>query len=127
MRKSFLKEFVLSLLIVPFLALGACDVLGIGGVTGEYQLTTVNGEALPFGEDFFTIESGTLTLESDDSYTVQITFGSNGETETDTTSGTYEVQDETITFTGPDDTFTGTLDGNTITITDDALTMVFEK
>ncbi len=111
------------------------SVFSPSGVSGTYNLTSVNGVALPAtvtGEDDLgnpetvTFTAGSLTLQADGTHTSSVTAAAFG---TDTGTGTYTlVGTSTINFVESDgETFSGTLSGNRITIFADALTFIFEK
>ncbi len=123
--------------LLPFLAamsVLACDT----GVSGTYDLVTINDQELPFTYELFgtvTITSGSLALTSDSTFTATLTnyFG-DGDPETLTlSSGTFTLDESNIIhFTsGPEseDDFPpeGTWDGDQITVSDDGDTLVFRR
>ena len=118
--------------LLPFLAamsVLACDT----GVSGTYDLVTINDQELPFTFELFgpvTITSGSLTL-SDSTFTATLTsYDGDGDNES---SGTITLDESNIIhFTsGPEseDDFSaeGTLDGDQITVLDDDWTLVFRR
>ena len=118
--------------LLPFLAamsVLACDT----GVSGTYDLVTINDQELPFTFELFgpvTITSGSLTL-SDSTFTATLTsYDGDGDNES---SGTITLDESNIIhFTsGPEseDDFPpeGTLDGDQITVLDDDWTLVFRR
>ncbi len=118
------------------------DIFG-DGVSGTYNLKTVNGKSLPAvivevtGAYKLEITAGSVTLNEDNTFSASITFreteGTTVTTQTETDSGTYSVSGSTITFTSPGtgSAFTGTLSGGTLTVTtredDTTVVLVFEK
>ncbi len=122
--------------LLPFLAamsVLACDT----GVSGTYDLVSLNGEELPFSVGTFTLTSGSLALTSDSTFAVTLTgyFG-DGDPETENDSGTFTLDvSNVIHFTpGPESDnvtpYEGTLDGDQIQITaslDDDYTFVFRR
>ena len=116
MMTRITAKSTIPLLLALFFTLGGCDdLLSGGGHLGEYELVSVQGEPVPNN----VWESGTLTLESDDTWNMYLR-SSSGNT---TASGTYEVSGSTVTFDDGTDTFTGTLDGSTLTV----MEYVFER
>lgn len=124
------------------LVLSACgDAFTPDGTSGTYDLTLVNGIAMPASisivEDGITVQfsfdTGTLTLRADGTYTfastLTITSGSTTVAESETESGTFALQEPaTIIFTATDgDTGSGTIAGGIITIIDDEFVFVLEK
>ena len=124
--------------LLPFLAamlVFACDA----GVSGTYDLVTINDQELPFTFEIFTtvtITSGSLTL-SDSTFTATLTSydGVDGDPETFFyESGTFTLDESNVIhFTpGPEseDDFPseGTWDGDQITVSeDDEDTFVFRR
>ncbi len=110
----------------------ACDA----GVSGTYDLVTINDQELPFTYELFgtvTITSGSLTL-SDSTYTIAImSYEGDEDPETSNESGTITLDESNIIhFTpGPEseDDFPpeGTWDGDQITVPDDGDTVVFRR
>lgn len=116
-------------------------------VTGNYTLISVNGVLVPVvftAEQFFTlrITAGTLTINSNDTFTASATYeqtlvvGGVKTTDTVTCTGTYAMNGATITFTEANSTnancggvYTGTWDGeNTLTVDFDVgVQALFEK
>ena len=125
--------------------LTACgDALSPEGVSGRYNLVSVNGEFIPSSETVTvrpgftltrTVSAGSVSLSANNTYsaslTIQIEDSAHGTSgpDTETDSGTFElVEPATIRFTSSDgDTFSGTLDGNRLTIIEDGDSFVFEK
>ncbi len=132
---------LLSVALASSLVFGCGDSFSPGGVSGAYNLQSVNGQNIPSSETVtqggftFTVEitSGTLRLNSDNTWSVSvtssITSGGTTLTDTSTESGTFTlVEPSTIRFTDSDgDTFAGTWDGDTITIIDNGDSLVFRK
>ena len=117
------------------------DATGPGGTSifGTYTLETINGSSLPFvvfqvGNDKVEITAGSVQLNSDNTYSVSVTFrlteAGTVTTETDTGAGTFTATGSTIQFSDAGDgsgPFTGSISGNTLTIIDDGDTFVFGK
>jgi hypothetical protein len=115
------------------MAVFACDA----GVSGTYDLVTINDE-LPLTFELFgtvTITSGSLTL-SDSTFTTTLTSydGADGDPETFFyASGTFTLDESNIIhFTsGPEseDDFPpeGTWDGDQISVSEDDWTLVFRR
>ena len=119
------------LLMLAFAALACGDSStdpNNGSVVGTYALVSVNGHTLPAVDDNGnTISAGSVTLRGDNSFTVSETSAGDQQT----TTGTYSVSGNSITFTPstPGDTGAiGTFDGTTLTVdaTDEG-TLVFHK
>ena len=145
MRKIVGSLFVLAA-VVTFPA--CSDSTGPNrAVTGNYTLISVNGVLMPvvFSVDqLFTlrITAGTLTLNSNNTFTASATYeqtlagGGAKTTDTQTCTGTYAMSANTITFTEANSNnancggvYTGTWDGeNSLTVEFDAgVQAVFEK
>ncbi len=107
--------------LLAAMAVFACDA----GVSGTYDLVTINDQELPVTGEFFgtiTITSGSLTL-SDSTFTATLAiYDGDGDNES---SGTFTLDESNIIhFTsGPEseDDFPseGTWDGDQITVSDD--------
>ena len=118
--------------LLAAMAVFACDA----GMSGTYDLVTINDQELPVTGEFFgtiTITSGSLTL-SDSTYAFTImSYEGDGDPETFNESGTITLDESNIIhFTsGPEseDDFPpeGTLDGDQITVLDDDWTLVFRR
>ena len=111
----------------------ACEV----GVSGTYDLVTIDDQELPFTYEIFsteiTIASGSLTL-SDSTFTVTFTsYDGDGDPETENDSGTFTLDESNIIhFTpGPESGDEGpveaTWDGDQITISDGEAALVFRR
>ena len=122
--------------LLAAMAVFACDT----GVSGTYDLVSVNGEELPFTYELFgtvvAITSGSLTL-SDSTFTATVIGDGDpdsfGDEETATLSGTFTLDESNVIhFTpGPEseDDFPpeGTLDGDQISVSEDDETFVFRR
>jgi hypothetical protein len=128
MRKSLVG---LALLSVIGSAAACSDItggLGIGGITGDYQLRTFNGQSLPAFMGSSTFSSDELiaevfTIEADGTYVDTYQIRSTSVTGARTTQtfqdfGTWDRNNTAFQFqdsrTG--DIFTGSLNGSTLTI-----------
>lgn len=107
-------------------------------VAGTWELSTVNGGALPFvvfqtTTDKVEIMSDVITATSTGTFTQSTTFRttSNGQAQTTTTpdAGTYTLSGTAVNFTFNSDgsTGTGSLSGNTLTVTQSGLALVYKK
>ena len=117
--------------LLAAMAVLACDT----GVSGTYDLVTIDDQELPFSFELFgtvTITSGSLTL-SDSTYTYTMTSYQGDDPETFNESGTITLDESNIIhFTpGPEseDDFPseGTWDGDQITVSDLGETLVFRR
>ncbi len=113
------------------------------GVSGLYNLVSVNGEAIPWSGTAielgvtvtFTYTAGSFSLNANNTYssstTIEVEGGGFSRTDIVTDSGTFElVEPATILFTrSVGGTFPGTLDGNRLTPGDGTgdLIFVFER
>ena len=127
--------------------LTACgDSFSPEGVSGLYNLVSVNGEAIPYsetvpvGQVIETFSAGSVSLSANNTYSISLTIGIDGAAGiSNTDSGTFElVEPATIRFTTSSlvvppgkrrlrGDFSGTLDGNRLTIILDGDSFVFEK
>ncbi len=112
------------------------DAFSPSGVAGTYTLRSANGISLPATVDFgggeiVTVNSGSVTLNENGTWTSTITATDTEGTETETSSGTFTlIEPNTVRFTevGDPDVFTAVIDGNRITvIVDGVVSLVFEK
>ena len=114
--------------LLPLLA--AMAVLACGaGVSGTYDLVTINDQELPFSYELFgAFTSGSLALTSDSTFTATLT-GSFGDEETATLSGAFTLDEPNVIHFASDDEdpFEGTWDGDQITFSLDDLTLVFRR
>jgi len=106
----------------------ACgDSFSPEGISGTYNLETINGTDLPASSmDGSVYTAGSITLTAEGTFTVSATW--DGEEETSV--GTFTlVEPSTIRLAFPgEDTLSGTLDGDRLTlIGDDGDTFVFRK
>ena len=113
------------------------------GVSGLYNLVSVNGEAITWWGDAielgvtvtFTYTAGSFSLNANSTYsnstTIEVERGGFSSTDIVTDSGTFElVEPATILFTrSVGGTFPGTLDGNRLTPGDGTgdIIFVFER
>ncbi len=127
---------MLRKLLIPMLLIGCGDATGPDAIAGNYALQSVNGADLPFIivqvlEDKAEITVGSVRINADltwsSSITAEITEGGVTITETETSTGTYTLNETAITFIEQGDTFSGSFAGSTLTIIDDGLTWVFRK
>ena len=139
----------LASIVLTGALLTACgDSFSPEGVSGLYNLVSVNGTALPYSETVTvgpgmtvvteTVSAGSVSLSANNTYSVSITIGIDGADIPNAGSGTFElVEPATIRFTSSSlvvpagnrllESFSGTLDGNRLTIIDYGDSFVFEK
>jgi hypothetical protein len=136
----------LALAAATALAAGACSDSNAPtkSFVGSYALISVNGETLPLSiidqpSLRVTLESGSLLLSANNTFTETVTLGGvvDGVTQPPeqlSCSGTYTRSGDKFTLTAPasescsGDTLNGTLDGTTLTFTDDTgETLVFRR
>jgi hypothetical protein len=109
--------------------LGACGSDSTGpsnaNVAGTYSLSTVDGSSLPFtvpntGDNTEIVQSATITLTSDSTYSAVASGTENGESTTIITdAGSYSVSGSQVTFTSSviqGGNYTGTVSGSTLTV-----------
>ncbi|MGH7709992.1 MAG: hypothetical protein ACREOG_01840 [Gemmatimonadaceae bacterium] len=107
-------------------------------VVGLYTLATVNGQALPvvvdqLGNDKAEVTAGTVTLRADRTFTditqVRLTIAGNVTNETETATGTWTRQTNTVQFNPTGFTaYSMTWDGaNRLTQSVAELTLVYTK
>jgi hypothetical protein len=109
MMRSIARRAALGTLLTGLAACGGDAGTGIrASVTGTYQLSTVNGERLPFTENssgaVVLITAGQLVAQSDGSFSEAITRsttppGGATTTATTTSTGTFTVGNQVIVFT----------------------------
>jgi hypothetical protein len=110
--------------------LGACGSDSTGpnnaNVAGTYALSTVDGANLPYtvpntGDNAEVVQSATITLTSDSTYTAVANGTENGDPSVIITdAGNYSVSGSQVTFTSTiiqGGNYTGTVSGSTLTVT----------
>jgi hypothetical protein len=123
------SAFVLTVIVATLAACGS-DKKGVTGptdVTGTYALATIDGNSLPFTvpnnpDHTIVIQSGTVILNSDHSYTIGGTGTSDGgdPQQVIADAGTYTLSGSTVTFTSTTFTslvYTATATSTTLTET----------
>jgi hypothetical protein len=136
------RRLAIGVFTTLVLACGGDSVTGAASVVGSYSLRTVNGAALPVTftdsingvlAQYTIIAPSTFTLGADKSVriiqTIRFVFGSIDEIQADTSTGTYSLSGQQVTFSQPGSTsFTGTWNGsNMLTLTDADIVFVFRK
>ena len=113
----------LALVVLTGALLTACggNPFSPEGVSGLYNLVSVNGNELPWTSDQgATTFAGSFNLNANNTYSTSVTIQppSSNIPATVTASGTFElVEPDTIRFTRSDGgMFSGTLDGNRLTL-----------
>lgn len=128
MRKSLLTISSAALLVGAAACSSDLTGLGLGSVTGTYQLETFNGSVLPtisfqdnfeqdrlLAETFMVFSDGTY----EDDYTLRITTSSGTSDQSFRDVGTFQQNNNAIQFrdSRTANVFTGSITGNTLTIT----------
>lgn len=131
-RHSLTRHAAVLAFAAALATLAACgsDKKGTTGpkdVTGTYALTTIDGQSLPYTvpnnpDNDIVIQSGTVTLNSDHSYSIGGTGTSDGGSpqQVIADAGTYSLSGSTVTFTSTAHsplTYTGTATSNSLTET----------
>ena len=118
---------------------GVADAFPAESVVGAYDLISFDGNPIPFTIQpgpgtLVTLESGRLTLTTDETWMISHTFsyldGSTTSTATDTSSGTYALTEpNTIRFREDqeDEDGVGTIEGGRITLIFPGVVLVYEK
>jgi hypothetical protein len=115
-----LAVLTLPLMLIAVSACGDDDDSGTT-VTGQYDLTQVDGQDIPTsGEELgseFTFSDGSITLDEDGGWTMSIEIEESTEIHND--EGSYTAEDGDIEFTSTTfgDDFSGTVDDGTLEIT----------
>ncbi len=132
-----MRRFLLAIVLAFAAACG--DSSGPdAGHRGEYTLRSFDGDPLPAtlfedAQDYIRIDSGSLSLDADGSFTIVSTLSYRIEgdagSETGALVGTYTRSGSTIVLTDTDgEVFTATYDGaNQLTITDEGSVLVYRK
>ncbi|MBW8771236.1 MAG: hypothetical protein JF589_15890 [Gemmatimonadetes bacterium] len=140
MMRSIIRAAVSAGALVVLSACGGGDA-GTGvraSVTGTYQLSTVNGQSLPFTESssgaVVKITAGQLVAQSDGTFSETLTRattppGGATTTQSTTSSGTFTVGNQVIVFTygGSAGTALGSLISNGISIQNGANAFEYKK
>jgi len=140
MMRSIIRVAISAGALAVLSACGGSDA-GTGvraSVAGTYQLSTVNGQALPFTETssgaVVKITAGQLVAQSDGTFSESLTRtttppGGATTTATTTTTGTYTVGNQVIVFTygGSAGTSLGSLIGNGVSIQSGVNAFVYVK
>ncbi len=132
----------ISLVVLTSTLLTACgDSFSPEGVSGFYELESINGDPIPFSETITfdgqsittSITAGSVSLNENSTYSMSLTFqiegGGTTISDTETDSGTYTlVEPASVRFTNSEgDTFAGTKDGDRLTLIEEGMTFVFRK
>jgi hypothetical protein len=132
-----MKRFTfLMLLVVSVMGCGDGGT-GPGSVTGRYELRTVNGGSVPYvlftiGNDRYEVTSGSVQVSEDKSFTVvmntKTTESGATTTDSETTTGTWTLAGDQITFKDGEGTnTTGVITGDQLTFISDEISLVFRK
>ncbi len=127
-----LATSTLALVVLTGGLLTACgDPFSPEGVSGVYNLETLNGNSLPASSvDGTLVTAGSITLNADGTVIISLTGEfQTGVTVTLTSSGTFTlVEPSTIRITVEGDALSFTLDGDRLTLGgEDGDTFVFRK
>jgi len=125
-RRGVVRPVVALTFALAVATLAACGsdkkVTGPTDVAGTYSLSTVDGNSLPFTvpnnpNHTVVVQSATMTLGADHSYTLSGTGTSDGgpSTQVVADAGTYAFSGSTVTFTST--TYTGLIYAGTATTT----------
>ena len=113
---------VLTLVILAS-ACGGSDSTGpASNPVGTYRLEAIDGQPLPYDLFSSEIQSGSLTLRADGTYSATTTsrdediFTGEVTTNTETETGTYSHNGGAIRFTSPEGSLNATYDGTAIEI-----------
>ena len=133
----------LASVVLTGVLLTACngDAFSPEGVSGVYNLESINGSPIPFSETetqngvtvTVTITAGSVSLNANGTWslstTVSVTLGDTTTTNTETESGTFElVPPSTVRLTSSGgETISATLDGDGLTLILDNNRFVFRK
>lgn len=130
MRISSARAARIAIAAATVALLGACGSDSTGprntNVAGTYALSTVDGSNLPFtvpntGDNTEIVQSATITLSSDSTYSAVASGTENGEpTSIITDTGNYSVSGSQVTFTSTviqGGNYTGSVSGTTLTVT----------
>ena len=122
----------LLILIAALFTLGACDSLGPDGITGTYDLETVNGRDLPFGFLGVQITGGSISLRIDRTYNARtnLRVADDGRvvTEVVVEDGTWERSGSRLTLRSDAGVRTeASLVGRTLTIDDGEVLSVYRR
>lgn len=150
-RNRVLRRAAALALVASVATLAACGSdnngsTGPGDVSGTYALATVDGDPLPYTvpnnpEHTIVVQSATITLGSDHSYTVTGTGTSDGgdSQQVLADAGTYTLSGSTVTFTSTSHSgaiYTATATSTKLTVaapggfagsTDTSFTLVLNK
>jgi hypothetical protein len=130
-RSRVLRPVTALALAAVVATLAACgsdnnNSTGPTDVSGTYSLSTIDGSSLPFTvpdnpDHTIVVQSGTITLGSDHSYTVTGTGTSDGgdSQQVLADAGTYSLSGSTVTFTSTSHSgtiYTATATSTTLTV-----------
>lgn len=121
-----MKRFAPLALVLLFAACSEFTGADTTDHVGTYNISSVNGTALPFtlsddGSELVEVVQGTVTLNADRTFTdntlFRVTTDGEAVTSQQLVQGQYLRSKSTVTFEGNDGSFyTGQLDGPTLTI-----------
>ena len=134
------NQTIAAAVLASVVAVGCTDAFTPENVAGTYELTSIDGNAIPWTQPtapdsvtIVTVESGRLTLSADATWLISLTAstfdGDTTVTSTVTGSGTYTLTEpNTIELADEGDvTIEGTLEGRRITLDVFGIALVFEK
>ena len=139
MMRSIVRVAVSVGVLAALVSCGGDGGTGVrASVAGTYQLSTVNGQPLPFTENssgaVVKVTAGQLVAQSDGAFTESLTRsttppGGATTTATTTATGTYTVGNQVIVFTyaGSAGTALGSLTGGGLSIQNGANSYDYKK
>ncbi len=132
-----MRPAALTVALAVGLLAGCGNPTGPEAIAGNYTLRTINGQDLPFAieaqllDGEIELAAGSLRINSDNTFSLSLTLattvGGTTTSETETTTGSYTLNEMAITLTSDGETVTGSITGNTLTLIDEGLTFVYQK
>ena len=132
-----MRPAALTVALAVGLLAGCGNPTGPEAIAGNYTLRTINGQDLPFTIEAALLDgkielaAGSLRINSDNTFSLSLTLatteGGTTTSETETTTGSYTLNETAITLTSDGETVTGSITGNTLTLIDEGLTFVYQK
>ena len=134
-----MRPAALTVALAVGLLVGCGNPTGPEAIAGNYTLRTIDGQDLPFAIEAQTqmldveieLAAGSLRINSDNTFSLSLTLattvGGTTTSETETTTGSYTLNETAITLTSDGETVTGSIIGNTLTLIDEGLTFVYQK
>jgi len=113
-----LSALALSVALVGATACGDDDDDGGGGTAGTYALRTVDGQPVPITVSGAVVQSGSMTLNANNTYALRVLLTSGGQNVNWTDDGDWTQNGSGLTFTSDTfgDSFAGNLAGGAMTV-----------